>query len=275
MNKAVVTYIALAIVLLVAEGCRKVPDYVIAPDDMAELMADLHVGEAVVEANFGNYPTDSARMLLKQSILAKHGVTPEQLDTSFMWYGAHLDIYDRVNDRTIEILGDRIAEAGTGKVSAGKTEAITGDSVNLWTRPAFMIVKPTSPSRRLVFEFPAGNDWKQGDMFTIRGKFSNVNGYPAWTMSAAYSDGSIEVLTTRFSGDGWHEMTFFADSLKTLTGINGSIDLNINRMPMVVDSLSLVRKPLVPRLYPQRYRQRAYNYFNIKHKDNSGEVVEP
>lgn len=277
-------YIAILLIGTVCTGCNSVPGYVITPEDMASLMADLLTGEAAVEANFGNYPTDSARMLLKQSILERHGISAERLDTSFMWYGAHLDIYDEVNDRTIEILEQRIAEERNPEYST-LNESVSADSVNLWNRPSFLIVKPSSPSRNVTYEYKAGQDWKKGDVFTIRAKFANVTGHPSWTMTASYTDGSIEVLSTRFSGDGWHEMSFFTDSVKTAAGINGSLEFNIGRAPMVVDSISIIRKALIPRLYTQRYRQNTYNYFKTdspesvevvnETENQSGEVVKP
>lgn len=253
---------ALALALLTLTGCNSIPDYVIPPDRMAELLADIHIGETVVESNFGSYPSDSARMLLKQSIVSAHGYTMAQLDTSFMWYGAHLDRYTQVYDKTIEILETRMQQAGQMTM----TEQImteNADSADVWPGAARYVLHSGSPTRFVTFALNPDGNWKQGDMYTLRAKFTNSPGYVTWYMTTGYSDGSIETLNTRFSGDGWHTMTFFMDSTKTATSFTGSIDFTaLEKGRLFVDSIQLIRRPLVPRLYPQRYRQKSYNYFN-------------
>ena len=71
-------------------------------------MADIHTGEAVVEQNRQYYPDDSARQVFRQSIYMKHGITPEQFDSSLSWYGHHITEYMALYDRTIEILENRL-----------------------------------------------------------------------------------------------------------------------------------------------------------------------
>lgn len=247
----------------VAVACRHVPGYVIPPDEMADVMADIHMAEAVVEANFNDYHSDSVKMLLKQSVLARHGYTLADLDTSLMWYGANLNRYNDVFDTEIEILEKRLADAGTVAQEKLKVE-MGGDSVDIWTASRFMFIRPNMPSQSVTYDYASDPDWEQGDMFTLRAKFTGVHGSPAWTMSADYDDGTIETVSTRFSSDGWHEMTFYADSLKKATRLYGSMTYKVDKGAMIVDSLQLIRRPLVSSQYSQRYRQRAIDYFNIK-----------
>ena len=49
----------LAAVGIAVTACDSTPDYVIPPKKMAQLMADVHVGEAVVENNSREYGNDS------------------------------------------------------------------------------------------------------------------------------------------------------------------------------------------------------------------------
>ena len=63
-------------------ACSKTPDYVISEDRMASLMADLYMGDAVVENDNRSYRNDSVRKVLIQSVYAKHGVTRHDVDTS-------------------------------------------------------------------------------------------------------------------------------------------------------------------------------------------------
>lgn len=239
-------------------GCTRVPDYVIPPDDMSRIMADMHTAETMVENNYVEYRTDSAKMLVKQSVVGRYGYTLDQLDTSFMWYGANLTVYNDVYDKTVSILEDRLAAEGATRLQDLLENE--GDSVNLWAYPSFMMIRPSSPSMRLPFAFKADEGWDRGDIFTLRAKFSNVGGSPRWSLTADYDDGSFEVLSTGFSGDGWHEVSFYTDSVKTAADIYGTLDFDLKGGVMIVDSISFIRKPLNPQKYSQRYRQRAYDF---------------
>lgn len=262
MNRAlrlILTFVA-SVILLVA--CKRVPDYVIQPDDMAELIADIHIGEAYVESNYGNFYTDSTRMLMKQSVIYKHGYTLEQVDTSFMWYGSHLDIYQDVYDKAISIIESRIAE-NRSSVKTQMTMEAGGDSTNVWHGAERYTLSRLSPSRYITFDIPIDKDRHRGDMYTLRASFTNAPANSLWIIQAAYDDGSIEILQSRFSGDGRHELTFYTDSLKMPTRLYGSMefDMHTTANTAFIDSVKMIRKGLIPRLYPQRYRQRSVDYF--------------
>lgn len=255
-------------------GCRRTPSYVIPPDKMAEVMADIHIGESVVESNYAKYQSDSLKMLLKQSILAKHGYTLKDLDTSFMWYGYDLDTYKDIYDRTIEILEKRLEDDGVVEIKK-KTHTVAGDSVDIWDKSRFLISKETSPSTLLTFSYKHQPEWTKGDVYTLRAKFINVTGQPAWTLSADYPDGSFEVLSSRFSGDGWHEISFITDSVTIPLRVYGNINLEKRSVPLLVDSIQFIRKNFDPDKYPEKIRQRKYDFNSFKIPTRNDTVVEP
>lgn len=270
----------LGIVVLTALlfGCRKVPDGIIQPDEMAELMADVHMGEAVVDANYTNFMTDSSRMLLKQSIAANRGFTVAQVDTSLAWYGAHLDVLHEVYERTIEILEERAAGGPTGKSSSGNRGAGTGassggDSINVWPGLRNYVIGPTSATQYISFNINRDSSWKPGDSYTLRGTFNNNPRIIRWNISAEYDDGSIEVLNARVSGNGKRNLTFYTDSTKNTGRVFGSIEFEIagDSHGVRADSVELIRKPLNARTYPQRYRQKAYRFYNLNEHKNDQE----
>ena len=77
-------------------GCKRVPSSIIQPEEMAQLLADIHTGESVAEQNYGEFCNDSTKRILKQSIYARHGVSEEIVDTSLMWYGHNLERYQKM-----------------------------------------------------------------------------------------------------------------------------------------------------------------------------------
>ncbi len=76
-------------------GCKRVPSSIIQPEEMAQLLADIHTGESVAEQNYGEFCNDSTKRILKQSIYARHGVSEEIVDSSLMWYGHNLERYQK------------------------------------------------------------------------------------------------------------------------------------------------------------------------------------
>ena len=99
-------------VALLAVACSKTPKGIIPPEEMAQLMADIHTAEAVIELNRGEYRSDSLKQAFKQSVYARHGVDAATVDSSYMWYGRNINSYLEVYDRTIEILEHRLIESG-------------------------------------------------------------------------------------------------------------------------------------------------------------------
>ena len=113
--------------ILLLSACKKVPDYVISENDMAELLADIHEANAVIEINPAAYNNDSLKKELKQSVFIRHNTTQEQFDTSLLWYGHNLDIYTEVYDNVIEILEERQKNIQKETLEAGENLIATGD----------------------------------------------------------------------------------------------------------------------------------------------------
>ena len=119
--------VALVAVSALLPACKGVPDHVIPPDEMSELLADRHIAEAVVDYNGPQWRTDSQRIALRDAVYLRHGVTQADVDTSLDWYGHNIGRYMEVYDRTIEILESRI----TGSDARVRAEQVTiaGDHV--------------------------------------------------------------------------------------------------------------------------------------------------
>lgn len=247
-----------AFVMMVSVGCRRTPDHVIPADDMAELMADMHTAEGVVENNYNHWGTDSSRQALKQTVLERHGYTTSDLDTSLVWYGAHLDQYMEVYDQTIQILEDRLNRSNA-IAAADAAISVSGDSVDIWSHSRRYAITTRSASNLFTFRVRCDANSKPGDSYTWRAKLFNGGPLVRWGITADYRDGTVETLISGTSGDGWSTLTFFADSTRVLKDIYGYLEVHPGEnAPVFIDSIELVRNRLNPRLYVQRYRQRNY-----------------
>ena len=250
-------------VALAMAACHGVPSDVIQPEEMAQLMADIHTGEAVVDMNRRDYETDSAKQAFKQSVYAAHGVTADQVDSSMVWYGRNITKYIDVYDRTIEILEHRLNEMGN-RVAAEAAMSASGDSVDVWPYARYLAISPLSPTNIITFGFGADENWQPGDVYTWRAKFFNNGSDSEWKIAAAYDDGAVETIYTTNAGDGWREITLRSDSTRSMVRIAGYLlaDLPGNGT-LRLDSIALVRKRLNPARYTERYRQRSVaNYGN-------------
>lgn len=168
-------------------------------------MADIHTGEAVVEANSSSFRNDSTKQAFIQSICLRHGVTTQELDTSLYWYGNNLQEYIKVYDKTVSILEGRIAEAEkAGGKSTERIQSISldGDSVNLWQGPATIRNTANNPSDFLTFTFNTDRHWERGDRYTISARPINPRSALFMTIAVAYNDGTAEYVTLTEGSEG-------------------------------------------------------------------------
>lgn len=243
-------------------SCQKTPDYVIKPQEMAELLADVHTGEAVVEANYTSFSNDSSKKALRQAIFDKHGVTHEQFDTSLVWYGHNIDKYLEVYDNTIKILQERYN--ATGSQIAMEETAMFGDSADVWQLSRHAIINSRYPSNMLSVDLIGDENFEPGDIYTFRARaIDNQERNINWLITANYDDGYIDVLSTSntIPANNWCEITFVTDSTKRLERIRGTLEFKADPTPITdiwLDSISLVRKRLVPETYYKRSQVRQF-----------------
>ncbi|MDE6276693.1 MAG: DUF4296 domain-containing protein [Muribaculaceae bacterium] len=248
-------------------SCNRVPETVIQPEKMAQLMAELSVAEATADANRKDFPTTGDRAALKQSIYTRYGVSGEEVDSSLAWYGRNIREYVSVCDRSIEILEHRMIESGNR--SEANALAMVGDSVDVWPFTRFIRISPHDATRTVSFDFVRDDNWESGDIYTWRAKFSNLGTSAAWAIVAEYDGGKYETMQLNFSNDGWQEISFFTDTIGPATRIYGYLTVPDRNTPYVfIDSVSIVRKRFNETLFPQHYRQRRlYNIEGSLHAE--------
>ena len=252
--------IYLVVFSLVMIGCNSTPSEVLSKEDMAQLLADIHIGESVVESERTKYYSDSLKKVVKQSILIKHNVTQAQLDTSFAWYGHNIEEYIAVYDRVIEILDDDINKLGAN--STEKTNiTYEGDSVDVWQKVRHYSINANSPTQFITFTLSKDHTWENGDNYTWRLKLINNISQLKWGIAADYSDGASEFTNSSISNEGWNEIKFIPDSTKTLNRVYGYLYATPRDAEIIyIDSISLVRNRSNQSLYRQRFTQRTFEY---------------
>ena len=220
-------------------GCNKTPKEIIAPDDMACLMADTYMLEGVVDFNMGRYATDSSRLVLKRSLYARRGYTQQQVDTSLAWYGRHIEEYVDVCDKAVDILKQRQQDLATANAQA---ISIAGDSVNIWPGAPHLAIGSSTPTRFLTFDIPADSNWHNGDTYELRYKLINSNRALKAQMLVDYAGGVTEIADGKGQSQGVSSLKINVDSTKTPRRLYGYLDLGEKTGESFhIDSLQLIR----------------------------------
>lgn len=231
---------------LAMAACNSVPDGVIPPDKMAPLLADIYVGEAVVETSQREFRKDTMKLALKQSVLMRHGVTSVEFDSSLYWYGSNLDKFMEVSDEVEKILQERIKEAETrGAQSAVPTRSMSvdGDSVNLWTGPSIRRIYPYVPADYVSVTLFRDKNWERGDRYTLSAKGVMTQAPVTLMLIADYNDGTSEYVSLNTSDNERRQrLTLALDSAKVATELRGFIRYVAPENEVsYIDSISLVR----------------------------------
>lgn len=240
---------------MITGGCNPAPEGVLSPEEMAQLLADIHTGESVSSTERRTFSNDSIKRLLKQSILMKHGLTTEEFDSSLMWYGQHIDTYTKVYDRVIEILEDRIDELekdGAYNANDDGSNMLSGiefdgDSVDVWTSQRSAILSEHSPSTVIPFHLVSDQNWERGDRYVLSMTTHGLNGPLNVNIAVEYFDGSVDYASSMYVGDGARSLKLPLDSTKNAHYVFGNIILQPQPGNKVyMDSISLYRVRMAP-----------------------------
>lgn len=232
-------------VILACTSCSRTPGYVISEDRMAELMADIYLGDAVVESEYRTFNNDSLRKVLMQSIYAKHGVTAEQIDTSLYWYGHNIKEYMEVSKLTEELLQARIDEAekaGGRSDRAPRRTSLDGDSVDVWNGLRTRRNYPGLPSDFITFNITNDKNWERGDRYRLWVKGLNTRRTVTLTMAVDYNDGTTEYSWFTGPAEGLNNLLLVLDSAKIASSLYGAIHYSpVGDEISYLDSIRLVR----------------------------------
>lgn len=248
-------YLIIGICCLFVYACSNTPSEVIKPHDMALLLADIHRSEGVVEMNRRDFSTDTSKQALMEAVYRRHNVTQQMVDTSFDWYGHHIEEYIKVYTEVIDILQNEIDQ--TDAVAARIQMAAVGDSADAWIYAPRYILSSTVPSRTLNINLIPDDNWERGDNYTLNFNVINSRSPVKSLIGVEYADGQIEWVENILNDNGKVSFTIISDSTKDLSRVFASILPNAAFNETVfLDSLSLMRTRANRQIYSRRYSQK-------------------
>lgn len=222
-------------------SCSNRPKGVLSDKEAASLLADLHIADTYVNiemsgASFDPKENDSIHKVFRQSIMAAHGVTEAQLDTTLGWYGHNLDKYEDMYELVLKNIEEK--QKNINELASGK-QAVQ----SLWPYGNTQRVQGSKDKETIVpyelnsIEIPKGGRL-QWDAKTINSK-SPVEFF----MAVEYTDGSTGYLQRNIMGDGKQTIALQTDSSLKAKRLYGYMRVRQD-VPLFLDSISLRVLPL-------------------------------
>ena len=269
-------------------SCDKTPRGVLSVDDMADLIVDLQIADAYIESHIADYPNDSTKQVVKQSIFKKHGITSQDYDSSLVWYAHNMEDYTKAYDKALTTLSKRYEKIKTSDKSipedmAGAPSEAPGrpthaavpgggkqfkklgstdtksDTADLWQgKRSYML---TQGARRgfITFDMPPDAGKQAGDRYQLAYKLSRGGNEFKVSLNVDYTDGGTAQMTRSTHSDGWVVVDVQSDTARQVRRVYGYLSYDIKRgRTAYVDSIMLIRTHKSPSNYGFIHAQRLF-----------------
>lgn len=271
--------ILLPLLALVLLSCDRTPIGVMSKGKMADLIVDLQIAEAYIENHNSEFEDDSSKLVLKQSIFKKHGITQQDYDTSLVWYAHNMEDYIKVYDKALGKLQARQDKLNKAKVDDNSRPAdmmgaapqpangpskpvaarhhdkklathIIGtdtksDSADLWKGTRHYMLTQGAKRGFITFDIPPDANKRPGDRYQLAYKLYRGGNEFKVSLNVDYTDGSTSQITRGTNSDGWVTVDVQSDTARQVRRIYGYVSYDMKRgHTAYVDSLMLMRTHL-------------------------------
>ena len=226
----------------------KVPSRYIQPDDMEELLYDLHISMAMAnEAAHKEGDLGYQQNLYFAAVLEKHGVTKADFDSSLIYYYSRADRFSDIYKRVVERLSNEAMELGAseGEINRYANLNANGDTTNIWTGDLSTILVPYAPFNLYTFEQKADTSFRKGDsfMFIINTEYIFQSGSrnAQACITVRYENDTIVSRTSSLSSSGISQIRVPENGDLKAKDIRGYIYLTPEKEPTTVLKLMSVK----------------------------------
>ena len=173
MRKPAHTYfvhIGLMLVLVLCFGCKPtVPGKYIQPDDMEDLLYDYHLADAMAMNQSSGGDMSYNRMLYREAVLKKYGITQEELDSSLVYYYRDTERLKDIYNHLAKRFSDEAVALGASAndINLYSAEGIKGDTANVWVSGRTTILLPQAPDNLVSFVVKADTAYHPGDKMML------------------------------------------------------------------------------------------------------------
>lgn len=225
-----------------------VPSRYIQPDDMADILCDFHVSQAMANQQGKSEEERSyLKTLYFASVLEKYGVTKADFDSSLVYYYIRADRFSEIYKIVAGRLADEAMELGAaeGEVNRFANLNVGSDTTNVWVGNLSTILLPYAPYNIFSFEQKADTSFRKGDSFMMimNTDFIYQNGLrnAEACLAIRYDNDSIVSRATGLSVGGANQIRIQANGNHMAKEIRGFIYLTPEKEAGAALKLLLVR----------------------------------
>ena len=180
-------------VLLLLFGCKpSVPNDIIQPDDMEDILYDYQLADAMAQQT-NDYAYN--QVLYREAVLKKYGISTSEFDSSLVYYTRHTEelhkIYESLADR---LRNDAIAlGASESEVNRYSSTSSTGDTANVWNGYKALVLTTNAPYNVSSYSIAADTTYHTGDSFLLTFRCNYI-------FQEGMRDG-VALLSVRYAND--------------------------------------------------------------------------
>lgn len=241
------SYVFAGAALILLSACVRRPEGVLSDAEMVQVVTDLELAEAYVHTQA--LRGEGERSALVDHVLATHGLSREEFDSTMSWYGRNVDAYYDLCESVEKELSRR-----KGRMTGG----MTVESSDLWPYSRQTLIACNSPSESFGFTVPTV-DVRPGQRVELRFRLRDrVDGTAM--LGVEYDNGLKSFMPRSLSGVRRVKMVLQTDTGMTVRRIFGNMLLNdASRTPLWIDSISLSVLPFDSLEYYNIHGQRKFS----------------
>ena len=240
--------VALALGLLSACG-KKIPDDIIQPGAMEDLLYDYHLASTMSTSL--PYNENYKKEAYFDYVFQKHNVTEAEFDSSMVWYTRHAEelatIYKNLKER-LEREEKQMKEQ-VAKRDNQIDVSMSGDTVDVWQDRTLYWLSASSLTNKVVFDLKTDTTFKPQDAMELQADFhfipsKTTSGKAVMALNFYFDNDSVQGLTRIVTCPGKQRLYLRPDSAFTIQSISGFIYYSNNEHPdasLLVDDIRLTR----------------------------------
>lgn len=230
MRRFWVNFVLLLAVLGFAACSVEMPEGVIRPGKMEDLLYDYHLAQVVTS----DYSSNSYEKKLHVSyVFEKHGTTKEQFDSSLVWYTRYpkqmVRIYSNLEKRLtaeLEVMGN--SEEMLADIA--NAEMMQRDTVNLWRGTSVKLLSSAPLVNRFTFDYTADSTYVSGDSLVLAfsarfvpSKVDSLDCHAHAALLVEYTDKSIGSAGVQLDKNGLYAVGVARDFERSISAVRGFV----------------------------------------------------
>lgn len=251
-------------------GCKpSVPDGVLSPKEMEDVLYDYHLADAMAQDDDADQ--GYKERMYRAGVLKKHDVTQAVFDSSMVYYLRHTEELQKIYERLSDRLNDEIVALGGSTRSMGDF-TMNGDTANIWNGARTMVLDPHEPFNLYNFEIPVDSSFHKGDrlMLNFESEFIYQDGMRdgVAVLAVKFGNDSIATQSIHMSSPINYRLTIADNDHYGIKEIKGFFILNRANDPsgqslstlrlMILKNITFVRMR-EPKLDPEQMKQDSIN----------------